>query len=115
MKLYRFTDWVDKPYLEELDVIKETKCGYWIWDTCKWPNKKRWISKDGHYALTTQELALKSYVVRKKIHIRHLENKIEATKALLKMARGMDLSTKMLEYKTNSDLSFDEVFNKGGF
>jgi len=114
MKLYRFRDWVETPYLEVFDVLSETKCGYWFMDTCKWPVRKRWISKTSHYAHTTTEIALESYIIRKTIHIKHLKNNLKHIEALLKVACSMDVSTKLLEYKTN-DLSFNEVFNKGGF
>jgi hypothetical protein len=96
MYVYRFTDWTKQPHLESIDVIKETKCGYWIMDTCKWPNKNRWISKDGHYAHPTKEEALKSYIVRKQYHLKHLENRMSSIKELIYNAKHTDLSTKML-------------------
>lgn len=117
MKLYRYSDWIDEPYLEEFEVIKTTKCGHWIMDTCQWPEKKKWINKGTRkqYAYMTQELALNSYVKRKERQIIILEIQLEKTKRKLKIAKNIDLSTKLLEYKSSITLSFDEVFNSGGF
>ena len=96
MKLYRFVDWAEEPWLEEFDVIRCTKCGYWIMDTCKWPEKKRWISKDGHYAHKTKEEALKSYIVRKEIQLKHIERKKEDVLRFIEHARTMDFKYKLL-------------------
>ena len=100
MKLYRFIDYINEPWLMEFDVIKTTKCGHWIMDNWIWPNKKRWINSSTRkqYAYDTKEKALIGYIKRKEKLLLILESKIEEIEKMLKMAKNIDLSVKLLTF-----------------
>lgn len=92
MKLFRYVDVVystvsidvggcetygttqPKVELYEYEVIKETKCGWWIEDdrTLSLNQTTRWISKRGHFAFPSIEAAKTSFLCRKLAQIRLL-------------------------------------------
>jgi hypothetical protein len=76
---------------EEWFLVKETPKGYWITD--KYGIFKKWISKTSRkrYAYPTKEEALKSYMIRKKIHIEILQKKLDIAKRGLELAKNITL------------------------
>ena len=101
----------------ELQVFKETPKGWWIktWVGSKLVNK--WVSKTGRkrYAYETKELALSSFIERKKCMIAHLEQNLHVTKAALVFALEVKIGNKTDDesfvnpcYKLTS-VSFDWV------
>ena len=88
MRFYRFTDPYDMGKLipQTFELIKETKCGYWIgyeWD-------KKWVSKTARkrFAYPTIEEAKESYLQRKYRQVAILEVKLKKAKTCLEMAKG---------------------------
>lgn len=67
------------PQLIEFRTLKETPCGFWIYQISDWRNNKRWVSKTSRkrYAYPTVEEALDSYLIRKRKQIGYAEDTIE--------------------------------------
>lgn len=89
MFLYRYSDclkvnsFIDSaPYLEKFEVIKETKCGYWIHT---WGQFKKWVPKKGKnlYAWDTEEKALFNYIKRKERQVEILNSQLKRTNIFL--------------------------------
>lgn len=58
----------------ELEILRETKCGYWIVDHDKYPTGEKWVSKTGRkrYAYPTAKEAMVNYIARKNRQIKYL-------------------------------------------
>jgi len=69
-----------------LYLIKETPCGYWIYDD--WVYKKRWVSGTStrRFAYPTREEALVSYKFRKVSQLKILKNRLGHCELFLKQA-----------------------------
>lgn len=84
--LYRYKDpYIGyNPILVQFRVLKETPKGYWIYDRDY--DKNRWSSKKGKkkYAYLNKEDALYAYYRKKLEHLRHLENKHDQIKAIVR-------------------------------
>lgn len=74
--LYRYVDsyWTPdkKPMLVELEIVRKTKCGYWVREIRRGQfavhldfKPERWMSKKGRYARTDQRRALDDFKRRK--------------------------------------------------
>ncbi len=100
--LYRYIDgWIlddmeyVRPYLRQYTVIKETECGWWF--MIPYSSKKKWVSKSGRkrFAYPTRELALNSYIIRKRRQIAHGEWTVKKAK------RFLDVATEMQDGKSD--------------
>lgn len=111
MKLYRYSSrwkisfWRDLEtvdvWCDEYEVIKETRCGYWIADyPQKDPDKAikdkwtwtKWVSKGGkkRYAYPTKEEALESFIIRKHRQVGHARRHLDFAEKSLKQAEHLE-------------------------
>ena len=81
---------------EEFFIIGETQKGFYIsinkWNAItKKYNVKKWVPKSGKnpFAFTTKELALNSFVFRKKRHLRILKHQTVVAQKAMEMAKSM--------------------------
>jgi len=101
MKLYRYIDghWTmdKKPLLVELEIVRETKCGYWIREAkrgeylihCNVGEKERWMSKKGRYARTDPR-ALMDFLHRKRRQISILRLQLDRAQGAHYQAEEME-------------------------
>jgi len=98
----------------EYKVVKETQCGYWI-VPCKYAyDKPKFVLKVARkrYAYPTKELALESYIKRKKHQIAILESQLYLARASLEQAKAGLIEDKA-EYLDNPEAVFVEnVFER---
>ena len=75
-------------FLHKYQALKETTQGWWIevWDHKE--RERKWVSKTARkrYAYETKELALNSYINRKKRMIAHLSNTLTVTQTAVELA-----------------------------
>lgn len=64
--------------LRQFEIISETPKGKWVSDY----GIKRWVSNSSRkrYCHETKELAMESYILRKKAYIRHCETRLRRAK-----------------------------------
>lgn len=97
--------------LHTFKVIKITPQGYWFYDDAR-SFKKRWVhnSSRKRYAYETRELALNSFIIRKRFHLMHLLRKFKAANYSHNLAVHMQTEQKIgtkLKYDIDADLDFD--------
>jgi hypothetical protein len=92
MLFYRFSDLATENldvliFEHQFELIKETKCGYWIGDSLG----KHWVSKTSkkRFAYPTRKEAIESFIARKKQQIRYM--KIKAKRAEVALEKGLKL------------------------
>ena len=79
---------------EELILVKETPCGYWI-DDPKWYysiiREMKWVSKTARkrFAYPSEEQAIESFVARKRQQIRYTKARLRRAEQAYQL--GMDL------------------------
>ena len=89
MKFYRYHDYhSDRKctvHLEAFELIKETKCGYWI---KAFIGKKRWVSKTSkkRYAYPTKKEAAYNFLRRKQMQRIYAERNMDRVKKAEHMA-----------------------------
>lgn len=117
-KLYRYEDASlvghgSEPELtlHIFQVIKTTPQGYWFYDDAR-ECKKRWVHNSARkrYAYETRELALNSFIIRKRFHLQHLLRKFKQANYSHNLAVHMQTEQKMgskLSYDVDADLEFD--------
>lgn len=83
---YRYRDAHEEPYLEQWPVVKETRCTI----TVELYGETHKILKDAvkRWAYDTVELALASYIARKRKQVQILEHQLAITKRRLGFATG---------------------------
>ena len=94
-KFYRY-DGYEFLKADEYEVISETPSGYWIRQEWGDP-KSRWIAKGNarsSFAKPSKEEALKSYKIRKRYQIQHLERQLANAKQGLEMAERGEVEDK---------------------
>lgn len=95
--LYRinahFTELDFKLEYEELPVIKETPCGYWV--ASDFGYKKRFVLKQSQkrFACVTKDLALESFKAKKRRQISLLKEQLRLAEGFLEVANSGKLST----------------------
>ena len=75
-------------WCSEYQAQKETPQGWWIQVWVNGKLTKKWVSKTARkrYAYQTKELALNSFIKRKKTMIAHLENNLAVTQTAVELA-----------------------------
>ena len=75
-------------WCSQYQAIKETPQGWWIQAWVNGKLTKKWISKTARkrFAYQTKELALNSFIKRKKHMIAHLENSLAVTQTAYELA-----------------------------
>ena len=71
-------------HILELEVLSETKTGYWILHPYKSKNKKRFVTKNSQFASTSIILAYSKYKQRMIRRLRHLKNDISYVEECIK-------------------------------
>ncbi|QBX06616.1 hypothetical protein H1O16_gp203 [Burkholderia phage BcepSaruman] len=74
-------------HVQEYKVLRETKCGFWFYDT--YEGRERFINNSWtkKYVLRSKEAARDSYIARKEKQITLLQRQIIDAKEFLRMAR----------------------------
>lgn len=88
--------------IEEHEVKKETKCGYWIGSEYV----KRWVSKTStkRFAYPSKEEAVESFTARKRRQIKILNSQIMNAEDALELVQKVDLGDPKT-FQTRSSVS----------
>lgn len=113
---YRIVDGynsTDKPVLQKLRAVKTTPKGCWVVHSWAWPLSEplttrealrnagaRFVSQGTRraYVYPTIELALDSYIIRKRRQIQHARNSLEWAENCLTWASSADIQDEMLVF-----------------
>lgn len=94
MKFYRYVDnlgWNGvEVHLREYELVRGTRCGYWINSPIYRMKKDKWVSKTSRkrFAYPSKEEAMTNFIARKQRQICCLRESMERAKQSLILARA---------------------------